>query len=169
MRIKNIFYKKNPLFFKRGITVVEVLFAVAIMASFIGFLSLAFLLYLQIATAGPKHTAAVFLADEGIEAVKSIRNKGWTSETEALNKDVSYHLYLSDEGWQATTTEQLIDETFTRVFVLKEIERNANGEIVDVGGVLDTDSLVVDVSVTWDGLIGRSEIEMSSYLMNIFD
>lgn len=169
MFIKNIFYKKKSLQFKKGITVVEVLFAAAIMASFIGFLSLAFLLYLQIATAGPKHTAGVFLADEGVEAVKSIRNKGWASEIETLNKDVSYHLYLSNDGWQATTTEQLIDGTFTRVFVLKGVERDVDGKIVEVGGVLDTDSLRVDVLVTWDGLIGRSEIEMSSYLMNIFD
>lgn len=169
MFIKNIFYKKKSLQFKKGITVVEVLFAAAIMASFIGFLSLAFLLYLQIATAGPKHTAGVFLADEGVEAVKSIRNKSWASEIETLNKDVSYHLYLSNDGWQATTTEQLIDGTFTRVFVLKGVERDVDGKIVEVGGVLDTDSLRVDVLVTWDGLIGRSEIEMSSYLMNIFD
>lgn len=167
--MKNIFCKKRCLRLKKGITIVEVLFGVAIMASFISFLSLAFLLYIQIATAGPKHTAGVFLADEGVEAVKSIRNKGWASEIETLNKDVSYHLYLSDSGWQATTTEQLIDGTFTRVFVLKGVDRDVDGKIVEVGGTLDTDSLKVDVLVTWDGVIGRSEIEMSSYLMNLFD
>ncbi len=161
--------KKSPLFQKeRGITMVEIIFAVAIMASFIGLLAFAVVLYLQIATAGPKHTAAVFLADEGVEAVKSIRSRGWYSDLEELEDDTLYHLLFSEGGWLATTTEQVIDGTFTRQIVLREVERDVDGRITE-DGVPDPSTRRVDVTVLWDGLIGQSEVGMSAYISNIFD
>ena len=152
----------------RGITVVEILFGVAIMASFIGLLTLAFMLYLQVSTAGPKHTAAVFLADEGIEAVRTIRGRGWEDNIAILDIGTTYYLYLSDDSWTATTTEQAVDGDFIREFVLSEVERDVSGSITDGLGTLDSDSRRVDVTVRWDGLVGRSEIEMSVYIMDIF-
>ncbi len=152
----------------RGITMVEILFAVAIMASFIGLLTLALVLYLQIAVAGPKHTAAVFLADEGIEAVKSIRGRGWELEIESLENDTPYYLHLSEGGWYATTTEQIIDDTFNREIILREVERDGDGRIAEIG-TPDLNTRRVDVSVSWDGLIGQSEVEMSAYITNIFN
>ncbi|MGM0482426.1 MAG: type IV pilus modification PilV family protein [Patescibacteria group bacterium] len=152
----------------KGITIVEILFAVAIMASFIGVLSLAFMLYLQVATAGPKHTAAVFLADEGIEAVRTIRGRGWSDEIESLTKGETYHLHFSEGEWSATTTEQVIDGTFVREITFSEVKRDGDDKIAETGSV-DEGVRRVDVSVNWDGLIGQSEVEMSAYIMDVFD
>lgn len=161
---KNIDLNKD----NKGITIVEILIAVAIMASFIGVLSLAFMLYLQVATAGPKHTAAVFIADEGIEAVRTIRNRGWESEIKTLMNEETYYLYLSEGGWVATTTEQTIDDTFVRKLTFSEVKRDGEGVIAETGSV-DEGTRKVDVSVSWDGLIDTSEIEMSAYIADIFD
>lgn len=152
----------------RGITVVEILFGVAIMASFMGLLTLAFMLYLQVATAGPKHTAAVFLVDEGIEAIRSMRGRGWDEHIDTLGNGVTYYLYLDNGVWVATTTEQVVDGTFIREFVLSEVKRDGGGSITDASGILDGGSRKVDINVEWDGLIGSSEIEMSAYIMDIF-
>ena len=153
---------------KRGITIVETLFAAALVASFMGVLSAALILYFQTSTAVPKYTAAVFLADEGIEAVRSIRNEGWDTEIGGLDNDVLYHLYFAEGKWNATTTEQIIDGTFTRTFVLREVERDVDGRINDAG-VVDDETRLVEVSVEWDGLIGKSEVGLSAYITNIFD
>ncbi|MFP4616837.1 MAG: hypothetical protein ACLFNR_01600 [Candidatus Paceibacterota bacterium] len=163
---KEPFYEKNGR--EKGITIVEILFSVAIVASFLGAIILAFLLYMQIATAAPQHTAAVFLADEGLEAVRSIRNRGWESEIESLQEDTSYNLYFSEGNWHATTTEQVIEGTFVREFVLKEVSRDSEGRIDETGSI-DDGSRRVDVVVTWDGLVGESQVEVSSYIMDIFN
>lgn len=152
----------------RGITIIETLFAAALVATFMGVLSAALILYFQTSITVPKYTAAVFLADEGIEAVRTIRNEGWDSEIEVLNNDVFYHLYFSDGRWNATTTEQAIDETFTRTFVLREVERDVGGRITETGTV-NNDTRLVEVAVEWDGLIGKSDVEISAYIVNIFD
>ncbi|MGM0628892.1 MAG: type IV pilus modification PilV family protein [Patescibacteria group bacterium] len=152
----------------RGITIVEILFAVAIMASFIGVLSLAFMLYLQVAAAGPKHTAAVFLADEGIEAVRTIRGRGWGDEIESLTEGETYYLHFSEGEWTATTTEQVIDGAFVRKVTFSEVKRDGDDKIAETGSV-DEGARRVDVSVNWDGLIGQSEVEMSAYIMDVLD
>ncbi len=147
---------------------VEILFAVAIMSSFIGLLVLALMFHLQIATAGPKHTAAVFLAEEGIEAVKSIRGRGWFSGIEEIECGVPFFLYVSENEWRATTTEQITDGTFIRKMRLEEVRRDENNRIAEEG-ILDPGTRLVNVEVTWDGLMGRSKAEMSAYVTNIFE
>ena len=151
-----------------GFTIIEVLFSAAFLALFTGVLITAYILYFRIATAGPQHTAAVFLADEGLEAVRVIRDGGWEDGIAALDTELPYHLIFQDGLWSATTDPQLIDDTFTRTVTLYEVRRDSDDNIADTGEI-DDGTLRADVLVSWSGLLGESEVELSTYVANLFD
>ncbi len=153
----------------KGFSLIEVLFASALLTVFLGVLMAAYTLYFQAATAGPQHSAAVFLADEGVEAMRSIRDRGWDEEIEVLANNTEYHLVLDGGAWHATTTPQNIDGVFTRTVTLHEVERDGDDSITETGGVVDSGTRRIEVEVSWDGLLGDSTAEITAYIANVFD
>lgn len=160
--IQKICKKRN-----KGITIIEILISVAVMVSFMGSLYLALVLYIKIATAGPMHTSAVFLMDEGMEAVRTIRNESWTN-IEDLGNNIPYWLFFDNNTWKATTTEQIVDGKFSVYFILEEANRDGDGKISNVGTVC-SDTRKVIVFTEWEGLLGSSSVDVSGYVINIFE
>jgi len=149
-----------------GFGMIEVLFATAFLALAVGVLMTAYITHFRLATAGSAVTAAVFLADEGLEAVRSMRDGGWSDRIESLDTEVEYHLIFSNGEWSETETPQIIDGTFTRTFTLYEVRRDQDDNIAE-SGQIDERTLLVVVEVRWSGLLGESERSLSTYIADL--
>ncbi|MEI6042092.1 MAG: hypothetical protein WCQ00_00790 [bacterium] len=114
---------------------------------------------------------AGMLAEEGVTAINSMRNASWQN-IGVLSNNTLYGLYWnqSNKNWQATTTISLVDNKFTRTVVFTPINRDiASFNIVDSGGVPDTDTRGYVVSVSWQENGATSTRSLTSYIHNIYN
>lgn len=146
----------------------EVVVGAAIMV--LVFLSLvsAYAMYLRGGLANPNRIQAALLAEEGIEALKYLRDGSWNTNINSLTIGSPYYLDFSAGTWKATTTPSSIDGKFARTFVLNSVMRNASSDIVLSGGTNDTGARLAKVSVSWHSADGTITSNISSYIFNLY-
>ena len=149
---------------QRGQSILEVIIAMAIFslvaASLIGFIMGGDQALLQ----GGDQARAVSLAQEGIEAVRSIRDNAWNNlvyNQSAVN-DSAGHWNFSGEG----TTETF--GKFIRTISFSDVCRNSLNQIVDCpGAYTDVQSKKIAVDVTWPVRFGiTNSVQKIAYLTN---
>lgn len=112
---------------------------------------------------------ASFIMEEGLEAVRILRDTSWSQNINTLSTDTDYYLYFDGQTWVSTTTEQVIDGIFTRKFVLSDVYRDASSDIKEFG-TLDPKTLMVDVDVSWTSANGNLRNENANmYLTDYFN
>jgi len=160
------FYKRN-----KGSLLIEVLIATAIIATSI----LASLGVLgTMARLQYRNTARIqasFLADEGIEAVKTLRNASWNTNIKNLTLGSKYYLYWNNHAWNINASTTLIDGQFLRYFQLYNVYRDASFNIVASttgGATIDTDMREMIMSIDWKDEAGTSSKSIDTYLYNLF-
>jgi len=126
---------------ERGASLIEVVIGAAIVVVvLIGALS-AFQVFLRSGLATTTKLQAAFLAEEGIEAARSIRDRSW-SEFSGLSSG-TYHLVLGSQ-WNTTTTPQLIDGVFTRTISVGDVYRRTSDS--DIVPSTSPDSKAIDLN-----------------------
>jgi Tfp pilus assembly protein PilV len=154
--------------FKKGIGLIEVLVAVFIFTIILSSLILVSNMYLSGAGDNLRLTQAAYLAEEGIEAVKTIRDKSWV-DISNLNIDQTYYLNFNTTSsiWQATTTKIDIDN-FSRSFVLEGVVRGGDGNILDSGiPNLNDKTRKLTIFVSWLGKNGIITKNLKTYITDI--
>ncbi len=169
MRIK--IFKTRETDFKKGSGLVEILVAVFIFTIVLGSLITASNMYLSGAEDNLKSAKGAYIAQEGIEAVKIIRDADWNTIS-ALSDNTNYYLYFDTSSstnniWKATSTASSVDSIFTRIFKVNAVYRDSNGRIVSSGGTLDSDTEEVTVSVSWKSKNSTTTKTISTYITNI--
>lgn len=160
------FYKKN-----KGSLLIEVLVASAIISTAViaslGVLgTMARLQYRNTA-----RIQASFLIDEGIEAVKTLRNASWNSSIKNLAIGTKYYLYWNNHSWNVSASSTVIDGQFSRYFTLYNVYRDVNFDIVastTLGATIDQDMRGMVMSVDWVDEAGTSSKSIDTYLYNLF-
>lgn len=147
---------------------VEVIIATSIVLVFLVALVGAYSLYLTISLSNIRKVEATFLAEEGVEAVRSIRDQSWDQIT-ALLTGVDYWLVWTGSGFEATTTSGYIDGIYDRRAVFDEVQRNSSSDIVLSGGTADPDTRKVTVTVSWREKNATTTKVISTYLTNLFE
>lgn len=153
----------------RGFGLIEVLVSVGIIGAILVGLVGAFQLFLSIGLSSTETIKAVYLLEEGLEAVRSTRDGGWASEIETLTVDIPYYLFFSGGEWLLSTTPSLIDGVFDRTVELSSVSRDSNGAIVTTGGSNDEGSREVLVSVSWLRRGTTTTREATTYITNFFE
>jgi len=160
------------IFSKRGISLVEIVIATAILLfSFTG-LSSAYLAYLRAGLGTLPGMQAAFLLEEGVEAATLLRDSGWASVT-ALSVDTPYSLAWSGTLWQATTSAVLVDNLFRRTVTFSDVyRRNGDKDIVPSASAdpktLDPDARKVTIRVWWGSGAKSGDKQVVTYLTNLF-
>ena len=122
------------------------------------------------------------LLEEGIEAVKTMRDNSWNSyiAASALTASTTYFLsFATSTGWSATLTPTLVDSKFSRTFSVYYICRDANYDIVDVSPTTtaptcsspqtsDLNTRKVTVSVSWREGNATSTKVISTFITDLF-
>jgi hypothetical protein len=112
---------------------------------------------------------ASYLLEEGVETVKVLRDISWGSNIDTLTVGVPYFLVFENNNWHATSTPIYIDNIFLRSFVLQDVNRDANDDIVEFGGAQDPDTKKLIVSVEWQTRNETTTKKIEAYLTNMFN
>ena len=152
---------------KKGMSLVEVLVAIFIFTIILSSLILISNMYLSGAGDNLKITQAAYLAEEGIEAVKTIRDSGWANIS-SLNSGQTYYLYFNTVSWQATTTK-IYSDSFLRSFILEDVKRDPSTKDISDSGVFDSNDKTkkLTVFVSWPGKTGTTTKSLKTYITDI--
>lgn len=146
---------------KNGFSIIEMLVVVAILAmaltALLGMASFS----LGIQGLVRQTTQADNLAQEAMEAVRSIRdNNGWNQITNG-----SHGLANSGGYWSFSGTDNTIG-VLMRTISVADVRRDASDNIVESGGVIDPDTKKIIVTVSWSERSRPHEIALITYLTN---
>ena len=152
------FHKKR----QQGVSLIEVLITVAILATLLVTVSLGVTQMVYNRSALLSNTVALYLAEEGYEMVRTVRDDDW-DEIDTLTTGVTYYLDVTPTDIVIVTTPVLIDTTYTRSFVLSDVSRNSDDDIVSNGTAgASVDSNAREVTVT---VVGGSSAQVFTGLI----
>jgi hypothetical protein len=160
-----MFKTSNKKIYKKGLSIVEIVVAVAILLLIVSSLYTANIFYLKTILDNLNKVRASFIAEEGVEAVKLIRDQSWTNIS-SLTPGNSYYLYWDGSMWQSTTTNTYVEGVFERKFVVSNVNRDANSDIVASGVSIDSGTKKVAVTVSWLAGTSTSTKSISTYITN---
>ncbi len=149
-----------------GFGLLEVVVATAIIATALFAFSGTVRVAYRAAADASDRVRANFLMEEGFEAVKTIRDNGWTT-IKNLTLNQTYYLVFSGGQWSATTTANTTDTVFTRSFIVRSISRDASYNIAP-SGANDPDARKIELSVSWNERGRALTVSGVTYLENIF-
>lgn len=156
----------------RGFGLVEIIVAVSLIVTGLVALMGTSALSHQVAGDATRELQAAFLLEEGVEAVKSLRDKSWQTYISPLVAGTGYYLSYVSIGsynkWVLTTPSSVIDGVFTRKVQIGNVYRDANDDIA-ASGTLDVNTKQVTVTVSWQGRGGVTKTKtVSTYMTNLF-
>jgi Tfp pilus assembly protein PilV len=110
---------------------------------------------------------AGFLLEEGAEATRIARDNAWVGIS-ALTVGTDYYPTFSGGTWTLSPNTSQVG-IFTRTVRVTNVNRDATtADIVSNGGVLDTGTKLITVTVSWLEEGQTLSKTLSLYLMNIF-
>ena len=146
--------------------VIEILVAISIIT--IGILSMITVAQKSVYVARQSfhERQAVFLLEEGAEAVRLIRDNGW-SGIESLSLDTEYYLSYAGGIW-LLSTDPISEGIFTRTVSFSRVLRNDTSKDISSLGTEDPDARLVNISVLWREGGTPIEKNVQFYIFNIF-
>lgn len=165
--------------YRFGFTIIEVLIACSI-------ISVSMFALMQTAQKGVslsdyalRKSQSSLLLEEGVEAVKTIRDNSW-AVIETLNLDTPYYLYFNSNTrvWVLDiATPSLsghiptypIDQIFDRTVTISSVARNDSDDILESGGIIDSRTKKVTINVTWPSHNDSNSQSLSFYIADIFN
>ena len=149
---------------QRGQSLIEVLIAIVIFGAIAAGVAVMAAGSLKQIQQGGDQTAAEALAQEGIEAVRSIKDNAW-------NKNIFSQSGVTISGSEWDFLGEGTDETigkFTRTITFEDVCRDTSGNIDECPAqYTDVNSKMVTVTVTWSTTLGKTNtVQKVAYLTN---
>ncbi|PIR64100.1 MAG: hypothetical protein COY81_01930 [Candidatus Pacebacteria bacterium CG_4_10_14_0_8_um_filter_43_12] len=108
-----------------------------------------------------EETGAVLLSQEGLEAVRSIRDQDWNSLTPG-----TYGIDASGGNWTLSGSNNTIDD-YTREIIIEAVQRDGSGAVVLSGGTVDPDTYRVISQTQWNFIPSQTNtIRFVEYFSN---
>lgn len=151
---------------KNGFMMVEVLITISIITiSVLSFMSVAQKsLYLARQST---HTAqAGFLLEEGAEAVRIIRDNGWTNIS-SLTTSTYYYPTFNGATWTLSSTPNTVG-IFTRQVTISNVNRDNSTSDISTTGTNDPSTKLITVNVSWSEGTTTVNKTLSFYIADIF-
>lgn len=153
---------------KKGMTVVELVLGAAIISLFFTSIYNYFAIVLRTSKLTTRYIQSAYLLEEGVEAVKSMRDRSYTTTLKNLDTTKTWSLHWDGTSWGATTTPETIDGMFTRTMKIEKAYRNGSSDLA-TSGTEDTDTKKITVYVQWQASGGVvKSVNASTYVQNIF-
>ncbi len=162
------YYPMKSSFLKKGVSLVEVIIAVSIISLGFVVVAQAYVTLVKVSLANTKKIQGALIAEEGMEAIRGIRDISWSSKIANLSVNTKYYFAFSTTTnlWTSTSTLGYVDGTFARSFTLQNVYRNGSSNIAS-SGTLDPNIKKVVVSVAWQDKSATTTKTISTYLTNI--
>lgn len=154
---------------EKGISSIEILIVISIIAltltSLLGITSFS----LSAMNSTKQTYRANNIAQELMEQARSFRDStDWDTDglgILAISTDYYIQKSGSPEKWQFVGGTKIIDN-FTKKIVLESVKRDGADNIVEVGGVIDSNTKKVTVTVLWEEKNKTHQVELMTYLTN---
>lgn len=156
----------------RGFGLLEIVIAVSIISATIFSLSFVFIISSRLEGESLNKTRANFIAEEGLEALRFLRDKSWSANLGGLAAGTTYYLSFATttSTWSIGTLGSEIDNLFLRKVTVENVSRNSSDDIVNSGGTQDPDTKKINVSVEWLERGATTTLTtVSTYLSDLFD
>ncbi len=128
----------------RGQLLVELLVALGISAILIPAITTGFVASRQGQAQQQQRLEATTLAREAGEAIRILKEASWAN----VSVNGTYHPQVSGSTWSLVPGAETING-FSRVIEITDVRRDANGAIVESGGVLDPSTKHITATVSW--------------------
>ena len=135
----------------RGLTLVEVVIASAIILAAVVALLGVHSLYLKTALENAQTVKATYLAEGGLEEIRYLRDDSWSANILNLTSTATYF------------------DNFQRTITLGAVYRDNNDDIISSGGTLDPNTKLVTAAVSWLKAGATTTKSISTYLTNIYE
>ena len=145
-----------------GIGLIDIIVSVGvIMIALLGVSQIAILGTQNVREAHTKEKA-IYLAQEGQEVLRFLRDYSWATYIASLNTGQDYYVTRSGSTWVIQSTDPgLIDNKYTRTVRFESVNRDGNDDIATTG-TLDPGTREAIVTVDWD--TGARSYVLTSYL-----
>ena len=153
---------------QKGFGLVEIIIGAAILATTLLAVSFFFQRAVVISRSTGELVQASFLAEEGIEVLRFLRDEKWENLSSGITPGTNYYLSFSGSSWATTTPNVFVDGVFERKFSIENVNRDGNDDITTSGGTLDPNIKLITVSVSWFDRGATTTHTVSTYLTNIF-
>lgn len=112
---------------------------------------------------------ALNFAEEGIEALRAMRNESWSANIQPLANGVDYYLAVSGSSWSATGANPgLLFGRYERKLRFSQVFRDGNDNISS-SGTLDPNTRRVALTVGWRERGATTTIILDTYLTNFLN
>ncbi len=150
-----------------GVTSIEVVLGVSLAGIIIVYSATSIVQFINTARDVTVKTQALYLAEEGLELVRFIRDNDWT-EISSLSLGSTEYLAVTGSDVSVSGAPEVIDE-FTRSFSIENVYRNSSTfDIVASttgGSVADPDAKYVTATVSWGN--PTKSVSLTTILTNI--
>lgn len=161
---------KSP--YTRGFSLAEAMVAIAVITSVFLALIIAYNKFVTAAIDTQPVVKVSYLLEEGVEAVKSLRDISWNTKIAALSTTTTYYLTFSTSTavWSATTSlvSGYVDATYLRSFTLTDVNRDATTKDISAVGVYDPGTKKLTVNVSWWSHAATTTRTLTTYITNLF-
>ncbi len=109
---------------------------------------------------------ASYLASEGIEVLRWLRDQDWSSNIASVTPEATYYLGSAQTAL-VDTNPGTINNLYTRTVVLSTVTRStATGNIDPLGLYTDPNTRLVTVTVTWPNGAITENVRLQTYITN---
>ena len=150
-----------------GFGLIEVVVGLSLISiTLIGLIS-TYNLFLEAALKNTKRVQSAYLLEEGLEAIRSIRDESWDTNISSLTIGNSYGFSFNGSKWTTTYGAEVIDNIFYREVIVSNVLRDANDDISS-SGTLDSNTKFFTVNVLWLEGGATTTKSISTYLTKLF-
>lgn len=151
----------------KGISIVEVIIAAAIiMVSVTGIIT-ALLTFLKISNNNTDKTQAVLMLEETQEVVQYIRDKSYADNIAILDSSDDYYVVWNGLDYSLSTTTQVEKGKFTRKLNFETVDRDVDDDITE-SGTTDTGTRKVTVDISWSNSEGNDNISSEFLIHDVY-
>lgn len=151
----------------RGFGMIEMIVGSAILSVSLLGISTFFQTALKTSGATELSIKGDYLLEEGVEAVKLLRDAGYANNISSLSTSIPHHLVWNGTSWATTTANVFIDELFDRSFTVTNVTRDVNDDIT--AGTNDPDTKLITVSVAWNTRGATTTRTIATYITDLFN
>ena len=155
----------------KGFGLLEIVIAVAIVGGALWALASVFLLAERAQELSREKLQAVFLAEEGLEAIRYLRDAGWNQNIASLASGADYYLTFapSTSQWAVSSSPVPdIDGIFLRSFRVQAVLRDS-GDNIAPSGTNDPETRKIIMKVAWSFQQSSESVSLEAYLTDIFN
>jgi len=157
----------------RGFALLEIVIASFIIAAIAFGLISVFLLSQNTAKLSREKLQAAFLAEEGLEVLRFLRDSGWTANISSLAVGTDYYLVFSTTtpSWTISVAPpQKIEGLFERSFRVEDVSRDPSFDIETPYNPAnyDPETKKIVMKVSWLFKDQDQAVTMENYLTNLF-